>query len=80
MKVNKKGEVTEGSFTNIFYKKNGQWYTPAIISGLLDGIFRQKLIKEGAVEKVTTMNELIGAEEIILVNSVRGKIRAKLVI
>jgi len=78
--INKKGEVTEGSFTNIFYKKNGQWYTPAIISGLLDGIFRQKLIKEGAVEKVTTMNELIGAEEIILVNSVRGKIRAKLVL
>lgn len=77
---NEKGEITEGSFTNIFVKVKGELITPSIESGLLPGTLRQSLIEQGkAKEKILTLNDLQLAEEIYVGNSVRGLIKAKLI-
>jgi para-aminobenzoate synthetase/4-amino-4-deoxychorismate lyase len=77
---NEKGELTEGSFTNIFVKINGELKTPAIASGLLPGTLRQNLIEQGkATEEILTIKDVLSAEEIYVGNSVRGLIRAKLI-
>lgn len=77
---NEKGELTEGSFTNIFVKVNGELKTPAIASGLLPGTLRQNLIEQGkATEEILTIKDVLSAEEIYVGNSVRGLIRAKLI-
>ncbi|HOK79746.1 MAG TPA: aminodeoxychorismate synthase component I [bacterium] len=76
---NSRGEITEGAITNIFIEKNGILYTPAVSSGLLPGVFREYLIKNGrATEKVITRDELIKADKIFVGNSVRGLIEVNL--
>ena len=70
---NEKGELTEGSRTNIVLEISGQMYTPKLQSGLLNGIMRQKLLKEGRCkEKILYKNDLINADKIFCINSVRG--------
>lgn len=77
---NEKGEITEGSFTNIFVKIKGELITPSIESGLLPGTLRQSLIGQGkAKEKILTLKDLQSADEIYVGNSVRGLIKAKLI-
>lgn len=77
---NEKGEITEGSFTNIFVKVKDELITPSIESGLLPGTLRQSLIEQGkAKEKILTLKDLQLAEEIYVGNSVRGLIKAKLI-
>ena len=76
---NEKGEITEGSFTNIFVKIKGELKTPPISTGLLPGTLRQSLIEQGKVKEETlTIEDLKQAEEIYVGNSVRGLIKAKL--
>lgn len=78
--LNQDGEITEGSFTNIFIEKNGQLFTPPISSGLLDGIYRQHLLKQGIVqERVMTINDLNMAEKIYIGNSIRSLIAVEFV-
>lgn len=70
---NERGEVTEGTIHNLFVKKNGILWTPALDCGLLPGIFRARLLKTGeAKEKVILPNELAEADEVLIANSVRG--------
>ena len=78
--LNQDGEITEGSFTNIFIEKNGQLFTPPISSGLPDGIYRQHLLKQGIVqERVMTINDLNMAEKIYIGNSIRSLIAVEFV-
>lgn len=75
---NNRGELTEGSFTNLVLKLNGRLVTPALASGLLPGIMRQELLKQGAIEEqLLYPQDLQRAEEIWLINSVRGWLRAE---
>lgn len=77
---NERGELTEGSITNLFIKKNGKLITPPITSGLLCGTLRQSLIESGEVtEAVLYKHDLESADEIYVGNSVRGLIKANLV-
>ena len=77
--VNEKGEITEGTFTNIGILKDGIIYTPPIECGLLNGITRQKLLKEGkAKEKILYPSDLKTAEKIYCFNSVRGVVEVTL--
>jgi len=75
--TNEKGEVTEGSITNIFIKKDNKFITPPVSCGLLNGIYRQRFIArfKGVLEKAITIQELLGADEVYLCNSVRGMVR-----
>ncbi len=76
--LNTRGELTEGSITNIFVEKNGELLTPPISCGLLDGTLRRDLIASGrAFEAVLTLDDLEGADAVWLGNSVRGLCRAK---
>lgn len=77
--VNEKGEITEGTFTNIGILKDGIIYTPPIECGLLNGITRQKLLNEGkAKEKILYPSDLKTAEKIYCFNSVRGIVEVTL--
>ncbi|WP_405341594.1 chorismate-binding protein [Fibrobacter sp.] len=77
--VNERGEITEGTFTNIGAQINGVIYTPPVACGLLNGITRQKLLREGAIqEKVLFPSDLAIAEKIFCFNSVRGVVEVEL--
>jgi para-aminobenzoate synthetase / 4-amino-4-deoxychorismate lyase len=78
--VNERGEVTEGATTNVVAKIDGILFTPSRPSGLLPGVFREELLRQGEImERVITVAELAGVEELFLINSVRKWQRAKLV-
>tara|TARA_R110002096_G_scaffold309403_4_gene504126 strand:- start:174486 stop:176294 length:1809 start_codon:yes stop_codon:yes gene_type:complete len=73
--TNERGELTEGSFTNILLEKNGIYYTPPTECGLLPGIYRQKLLTDDALivnEKVIYPKDLKDADRLYVCNSVRG--------
>lgn len=70
---NEKGELTEGSRTNILLEIDGKFYTPPLSCGLLNGILRQNLIDCGVCsEKVLYKEDVLKAENIYCINSVRG--------
>mgnify|MGYP002543270894 CR=1 FL=1 len=71
--LNEKGEVTEGSISNIFIQKGGNWLTPPIRCGLLPGIWRAKAVRElKAEERILRMEDIFSAEKILMGNSLRG--------
>jgi para-aminobenzoate synthetase/4-amino-4-deoxychorismate lyase len=74
--VNERGELTEGSRSNIFLRRGEMLLTPPLSSGLLGGILRATLIEEGrCCEAVLTPDDLARADEVFLGNSLRGLIR-----
>jgi para-aminobenzoate synthetase/4-amino-4-deoxychorismate lyase len=78
--LNKKGELTEGTRTNLFIELDGRLFTPALTCGLLPGTLREELIdlpRAGASEAILTLADLTLADRIYLGNSVRGLIRAE---
>ena len=76
--TNERGEVTEGSFTNIFVERGDRLFTPPLTSGVLPGTLRAELLATGqAEERVLGLADLRTADEIWLGNSVRGLVRAE---
>ncbi len=76
---NERGEMTEGSITNLFIQRGEKLLTPALTSGLLPGTLRAELIETGrAEEAILTLADLQSADAVFLGNSVRGLIRAEL--
>lgn len=75
IRVNERGEITEGTYTNIGIQKNGNFYTPPVTSGLLAGTYRERL---GWREKVLFPKDLINADKIYCFNSVRGLVEVEL--
>jgi para-aminobenzoate synthetase / 4-amino-4-deoxychorismate lyase len=78
--LNKKGELTEGTRTNLFIELDGRLFTPALTCGLLPGTLREELIdlpRAAASEAILTLADLALADRIYLGNSVRGLIRAE---
>lgn len=75
--LNERGELTEGSRTNLFLRRGDCLLTPPLDSGLLAGVLRQELLEKGRCrEAVLTQADLEGAEEIFFGNSLRGLISA----
>ncbi len=76
---NEKGELTEGTRSNIILQINRKWYTPPVKCGLLNGVLRKKLIKEAKLkERNLYFNDLKNAEKIFCINSVRGFVEVEL--
>ena len=73
--LNQKGEVMEGSRSNLFFVYDGKLFTPALKSGCLNGITRQVVVKLAAnrglpVKSVVVKpRDLFKAEEIFITNS-----------
>jgi para-aminobenzoate synthetase/4-amino-4-deoxychorismate lyase len=77
---NERNELTEGTSHNIVARIDGELVTPPLGCGLLPGVFREELLERGNIrEKVITADQLKIAEEIYLINSVRGWRRVKLI-
>ncbi|HET8609922.1 MAG TPA: aminodeoxychorismate synthase component I, partial [Burkholderiales bacterium] len=80
--ANERGEVAEGARSNVFVKLDGRWYTPPVSCGLLPGVMRAAVLADpafGATERVITLDELDSAQALILTNSVRGSVPARIV-
>jgi para-aminobenzoate synthetase / 4-amino-4-deoxychorismate lyase len=76
--LNERGEIAEGSRTNVFIEKDGRLLTPPLSSGLLPGVFRAELIAQGKVhEAVLTLADLASADAVFVGNSVRGLVKAE---
>jgi para-aminobenzoate synthetase / 4-amino-4-deoxychorismate lyase len=72
------GYLTEGSFTNVFIRRDGLLLTPPLSAGLLSGVLREELIETGiAVEAKLTPDDL--KEGFFVGNAVRGLMGAVLV-
>jgi para-aminobenzoate synthetase/4-amino-4-deoxychorismate lyase len=77
--VNRFGEVTESTIANVAVRIDGRWWTPPLSSGLLPGIERAAALDAGRVEeRVISVEDVRRAEELALLNSVRGWRRANL--
>ena len=77
--LNERGEVCEGSRTNVFIRKGGKLLTPPLSCGLLPGTLREDLIGQDMAEEAMIMPEdLETADAVYLGNSVRGLVPARL--
>jgi len=79
--LNEKGFVTEGGRTSIFIKPKdkNEWLTPPVSAGLLPGVMRAALLADpsmNAHEANLTIQDVCMADEIILSNALRGRVKA----
>lgn len=71
--LNEQGQVTEGSYHSLVVKLDGKLVTPPLCCGLLPGVLRAELLEHGTLsEQVLYPGDLERAEELWLINSVRG--------
>mgnify|MGYP005785827617 CR=1 FL=1 len=71
--LNSRGELTEGTVSNLFFVDRGRIVTPKADCGLLPGIVRGYLFSAaGAEEKVIRLEEVEEFEECFLTNSLMG--------
>ncbi|SDB03058.1 para-aminobenzoate synthetase / 4-amino-4-deoxychorismate lyase [Desulfonatronum thiosulfatophilum] len=76
---NEHGQVTESTRANVLAKLEGVLYTPPISCGLLAGTLRGHLLDQGQiVERILMPADLGRAEQLYLINSVRGMYRIDL--
>ena len=78
--TNEKNQITEGAISNIIIKKGRFYYTPPVACGLLNGIFRKNLFRNNfpIKEQVLYKDDIKKADEIYMVNSIRGMLRTHL--
>ncbi len=70
---NERREVTETTTANLAVHLDGRWWTPALTAGLLPGVERGRLIDLGVLaERAIAIEELMHAERVAVVNSLRG--------
>jgi para-aminobenzoate synthetase / 4-amino-4-deoxychorismate lyase len=75
---NASGELTECTRGNLALELDGQWVTPALVSGLLPGVARAALLRQGVlVERVVRIEALQRATALAFVNSLRGWLPAE---
>ena len=75
---NEAGEITEGTRGNIAMQLDGQWITPALSCGLLNGVGRQVALFEGkVVEGIVRIEDLPHVQQWSFINSLRGWLNAK---
>ena len=75
--LNERDEICEGARTNVFVATDGALLTPPLSCGLLPGVFRADLLRQGkAREKILKIDDL--RENFWLGNALRGLLRARL--
>lgn len=79
--LNEDGEVAEGARSTLYLDSgDGHLLTPPLASGVLDGVYRRKLLDEGvAFERRLTLADLMAANVIHLSNALRGLVPTRLV-
>ncbi|WP_440896312.1 aminodeoxychorismate synthase component I [Amphibacillus sp. Q70] len=75
---NENDQLTEFTIGNLVLKIGDQYLTPPIDSGLLAGTFRQYLLNQNQIkEQIIMKGDLNRADEIWLINAVRGWVKVK---
>ncbi|MDZ7938603.1 MAG: aminodeoxychorismate synthase component I [Rhodoferax sp.] len=75
---NARGELTECTRGNIALQLDGQWVTPPLACGLLAGVGRAVLLREGVLqERVLKVEDLQRAQGLMFLNSLRGGLAAQ---
>lgn len=80
--MNQDGEITEGAITNIIIRNDASYFTPPVSCGLLPGVYREFLFKEGKLplkEKVLYPKDVLEADGVFTVNSIRKMVPAILI-
>lgn len=72
--INERGECMEFCIGNLLLEKSGSFYTPHQDAGLLNGTCRSQFLAHGAEEIPVTRKTLAEADQIYLINAVRGKV------
>ncbi len=82
---NTRGELLEGGRSSVFVKVDGEWLTPPLAADILPGVMRAVVLEEGDAwldgpvrEAVVTRAMLMRADAVVVVNSLRGVMRAVL--
>lgn len=76
---NELGQITEGGRSNVFVQIKGTWITPPLNCGVLPGVMRAELIKHlRAQEQILYRSDLLSAQSLLVCNSLRGPLLAKL--
>jgi para-aminobenzoate synthetase / 4-amino-4-deoxychorismate lyase len=71
--VNERGECTETTTATIAARSGSRWLTPPLSSGCLPGVERARLIEQGVlIEEKLTARQLRSADELAVINSLRG--------
>ena len=71
---NERGELTEGCISNVFIKKDGVFFTPPLLCGVLPGVMRSYILdnEPTAEERILTLHDIIEADEVFICNALRG--------
>lgn len=73
--LNERGEVCEGTITNVFADLGDGLVTPPVSCGCLPGVLRGEMLASGEVrERVLTLDDLGAARAVFVGNSLRGLI------
>jgi branched-chain amino acid aminotransferase len=68
--LNTNGEIIEATASNIFWLKNGAWFSPPLASGCVAGIGRDLFMAQNKVtERACFIGDLQGADACILTNA-----------
>jgi para-aminobenzoate synthetase/4-amino-4-deoxychorismate lyase len=78
--VNERGELAETRIANLVLEIDGALWTPHLAAGLLPGVLRAQLLRDGAIrERTLRVADLERATGVWVVNSLRGWGRAEIV-
>lgn len=76
---NERGLLTEGCFANVVIREGERWITPPLDDGLLPGVLRGELLRQGQLQAESIpLARLRAADEVWLINALRGWTRAQL--
>lgn len=80
--LNDRGELAEGSRTNVFLRSGRAWLTPPVESGALPGVYRRHILESmpAAAEQTLYIRDLIEADAVFVCNAVRGLVPAEIVL
>ncbi len=78
--LNEKDEITQGCISNLFAVIDGQWVTPALNCGLLNGVLRRQLLETMPIEEhILKVSDLRHADALYIGNALRGLHRVALI-
>ena len=70
VQLNERGEVTSACMANLFWTKNGKYFTPSLKTGCLAGTTREYVIEsQGYLEVEVGIEELESADDIFLTSA-----------
>lgn len=76
--LNERGELCEGSRSNLALRLDGKWLTPPLRSGCLPGTVRRRRIERGEIEERDLLPEDVDrAEGIEMMNSLWGVVAGR---